>query len=239
MLLGGDGLSPLSVLGLGMFLGLRHALDVDHVAAVWAIVSEAGTLRESSRIGLRWGIGHTLALLVAGVPVMVLGIRISPGMTQLLELAVAALLMFVGLSVLVRIVGGEKLHMHAHRHGRRLHVHPHLHGLRHDPVAGSHHVARDGVSPLLLGLVHGGAGSGALMLLVLSTVTSPWLGMAYIGVFGAGSIGGMIAMSLLVGVPARLPAERFAWLQRGGRLAAGTLSLGVGLSMACEIVFLG
>jgi len=232
---GGDGLSAASILGLGLFFGLRHALDVDHVAAVWAIVSENRSLRGSSRIGLLWGVGHTLALLVAGVLVMVLDVGISPGLAQVLELGVAAVLVALGANVLLQVLRGGHVHVHTHRHGDHLHVHPHLHHGAPEHPADTHHVGRVGVRPLLVGLLHGGAGSAALMLLVLSTIPSPWLGFVYIGVFGIGSIGGMLAMSLLVGLPAQMTPVRFGRIHFAVRVAAGVFSIGVGLFMAYEI----
>lgn len=234
-----DGLSTASVLGLGLFFGLRHALDVDHVAAVWAIVSERRTLLGSSRVGLLWGIGHTLALLVAGVLVMGFGLTISPAVARALELAVAAVLVILGANVLLQVWRGGRLHVHPHRHGDVLHVHPHLHDAAQRADRERHHVGRIGTRPLLVGLLHGGAGSAALMLLVLSTIPSPWLGLAYITVFGVGSIGGMLAMSLLVALPAHMTAVRFGRLHFAVRLAAGVFSIGIGLLMAYEIGTIG
>jgi len=235
----GDGLSVASVLGLGLFFGLRHALDVDHVAAVWAIVSERRTLLGSSRIGLLWGVGHTLALLVAGVFVMLLGFNIGPALARLLELAVAAVLVLLGGNVLLQVWRGGHLHVHPHRHGDRLHVHPHLHDATQGGAEDGHHRGRIGARPLLVGLLHGGAGSAALMLLVLSTIPSPWLGFAYIAVFGMGSIGGMLGMSLLVSLPAHLTAAHSGRLHLAVRVAAGVFSIGVGLLMAYEIGTVG
>lgn len=230
-----DGLSIASVLGLGLFFGLRHALDVDHVAAVWAIVSERRTLSGSSQVGLLWGVGHTAALLFAGLLVMGLGVTISPTVARALELAVAAVLVVLGANVLLQLWRGGRLHIHPHRHGGRLHVHPHLHDVLQTGDDERHHPGRVGTRPFLIGLLHGGAGSAALMLMVLATIPSPWLGLLYIVVFGVGSIGGMLAMSLLVGLPAHMTPVRFRRIHVAVRLAAGVFSIGVGLLMAYEV----
>lgn len=230
-----EGLSAPSVLGLGLFFGLRHALDADHIAAVWAIVSEHRSLGSSTRVGLMWGIGHTLALLLAGSLVIGVGLDIDPRVARMLDLGVAAVLIVLGANVLRRLLHGGRVHAHPHRHGKKIHFHPHLHDDANDPASGMHHTPSLATRPLLVGLLHGGAGSAALMLLVLSTIPSPWLGMAYVAVFGMGSVGGMLAMSLLVGLPARMCAMRFAAVDNGVRAAAGLFSIVVGLLMAYEI----
>jgi len=228
-------LSSASVLGLGLVFGLKHALDADHVAAVTALLSGRNSVRRSSMVGMLWGVGHTPPLLAAGIAVILLHVEISGPQAAALELGVAVMLMGLGVNALVRIVRGGTLHLHAHQHGGRIHVHPHLHDSVGESQRHTHHGVRSGIRPLLIGMVHGLAGSAALMLLVLSTIPSALLGFVYIGVFGLGSIGGMMLMSALVSLPMRLSAARFARVHVVLRASAAFFSLAWGLLMAYEI----
>src|SRR5262249_46224213 len=100
----------------------------------------------------------------------------------------------------------------------------------------THHGLAIGPRPLIVGIVHGLAGSGALMLLVLSTISSPMVGMVYILTFGAGSIGGMMLISLLLSMPFQLTSRSSQW-ERVTRGLAGVFSVGFGLFMAYQIAF--
>ena len=244
--------SPLALLALGFGLGLRHALDVDHLAAVSAIVSRTRSVRRSSAIGALWGIGHGAALLAVSLAVIVLRAEIPPGVARLLELGVAAMLIGIGGKLLWTLARGASLHHHTHAHGSLVHSHPHLHG-EHDhagslapsdapsspAVARGHHaIARRALpasgrtQPVLVGMMHGLAGSAALMLAILATVPTPGLALAYVATFAVGSIAGMVLMSALVGLPFRLFADRF---ERGVRVLEGvaaTASVGVGIALA-------
>ncbi len=226
-----DWVSIGSVMVLGLVLGLKHALDADHVAAVATIVSERRNLLSSSLVGALWGVGHTLSLLIAGVAVIVLHVQIGARLALALEFGVAVMLIGLGANALRAVARGGRVHLHVHEHGGRLHWHPHTH--EPEGALPSHH--RIGVRPLLIGMVHGLAGSAALMLLVLSSIPSPLIGFAYIGVFGIGSIGGMLAMSVLVSLPAQLTAARFTRAHLAVRTLAALFSLGLGLSMAYRI----
>jgi hypothetical protein len=227
---------PLAVLGLGFVLGLRHALDVDHLAAVSTLVSQRRGLLGSSLVGALWGLGHTLALLAVGVVVIALGAHVPPALARGLELGVAAMLVGLGAQVLWTIRRGGTLHVHAHEHDGRRHVHGHVHGDARGGVgAGPHHHRVPRARPLLVGVVHGLAGSAALMLAVLAAIPSPPLAVAYLGVFGLGSIGGMVAMSALLGVPLALAGERVARADVALRAAAGVGSIAVGLVLAWRI----
>lgn len=227
--------SPLAILGLGFVLGLRHALDVDHLAAVSALVSQRGGLWRSSLIGAVWGLGHTAALLGAGVAVIALHAEIPPGVAQALELGVAAMLVGLGLNLLWTLWRGGTIHLHAHDHGGRHHVHPHRHEDARDAGGPHHHAVRTGRRPFLVGMVHGLAGSAALMLAVLATIPSPAVAIAYILVFGVGSVGGMMVMSTLLGLPLALASARFARAELALRAAAGLGSVAIGLLLAWEI----
>lgn len=225
------------VLGLGLLLGIRHALDADHLAAVSAIISERKSLLSSCWIGALWGIGHTAALLVAGVAVIFLHVELGPKVAMLLEFCVALMLVGLGFNVLRKLIRGGTLHLHAHQHGLRLHIHPHMHLATEERTPGTHHGFRVGARPMLVGMVHGLAGSAALMLLVLATIPSPLAGFAYLIVFGIGCTGGMLCMSALLGLPFRLTAGHFQHANVAVRTLAGLFSLGLGVLMAYQIGF--
>jgi len=231
----GSHLSTASALVFGLVFGLKHAVEADHLAAVSTIVSERKSLLSSSLVGGLWGVGHTLALLVAGLAVLLLNVRIGERAALALEFVVALMLIALGGNALRRLLGGGRLHLHAHRHGSRAHVHPHIHDAVENAVAESHHRLRFSLRPLAVGLIHGLAGSAALMLLVLSTVTSRMAGLAFIMVFGVGSIGGMMAMSLLLGLPLRLTASRYVRTHKTVQVLAALFSLGLGVMMVYRI----
>ncbi|HJQ24857.1 MAG TPA: hypothetical protein VKA60_13145 [Blastocatellia bacterium] len=228
-------LSTASALVFGLLFGLKHAVEADHLAAVSTIVSERKSLLSSSLVGGLWGVGHTLALLIAGLAVLLLNVRIEERAALALEFIVALMLIALGFNALRRLFAGGKLHVHVHRHGPRAHLHPHTHQADDETITGSHHRLRFGVRPLVVGLIHGLAGSAALMLLVLTTVDSRLAGLAFIAVFGVGSIGGMMAMSLVLGLPLRLTAGRFARAHKAVQALAAIFSLGLGMLMAYQI----
>lgn len=230
-------MSGVGVLALGLVFGLKHAVEADHLAAVSTIVSERESVFSSSLVGGLWGIGHTISLLVAGVVVILLHIEIGEHTARMLEFGVALMLVALGVSALLKLLNGGTLHLHAHRHGRHTHLHPHLHDGHPERERHTHHGYRLSARPVLVGMVHGLAGSAALMLLVLSTIPSPGVGLAYIFVFGVGSIGGMMLMSALVGLPLRLTARRFTRVNATLRGLAGCFSLLFGVFMVYQIGF--
>ncbi|MFI5365216.1 MAG: urease accessory protein UreH [Candidatus Binatia bacterium] len=227
--------STVSLLGVGLVFGLKHALDADHLAAVSTIVSERQSVRSASLIGAVWGIGHTISLLAAGIAVIVLHVEIGARTAQMLELGVAIMLIGLGANTLRKLVRGARVHVHVHQHGQRAHIHVHVHDGSPEPSPHTHHGFRIGARPLIIGMVHGLAGSAALMLLVLTTIPSPLLGFAYVLVFGLGSIGGMLFMSALVSLPAHLTANHFARANVAVRAVTGVFSLGLGAFMVYQI----
>jgi sulfite exporter TauE/SafE len=228
-------LSTASVLAFGFVLGLKHAVEVDHLAAVSTIVSERKSLLGSMLVGGLWGLGHTLSLLVAGIFVILLHVEISERVALFLEFCVGLMLVALGASALRKLWRGGHLHVHVHRHGGRAHVHPHIHDGKPEADAHTHHGLRPSMRPLVVGMVHGLAGSAALMLLVLSTISSPLTGFMYIVVFGVGSIGGMMTMSALVSLPLYLTAARFTRAHLMMRCLAGLFSLSFGLVVIYQI----
>jgi sulfite exporter TauE/SafE len=202
--------SMLMTLGLGFTLGLKHATEADHVAAVSTIVSERRSLWQSATVGTLWGVGHTTSLLAAGFFVIVLGIVIPQRVANLLELAVAFMIIFLGARLLHAVLNGQR-GVHSHSQTRR---------------------------PFLVGIMHGLAGSAALTLLVLAQVVgsnSAIFGLAYLLIFGLGSIGGMLFMSCLIGLPFTLGTRFYQRTLLPLRLFAGAASTLFGVLYAWEI----
>lgn len=226
-----------SILLLGTVLGLKHAVEADHLAAVTTMVAQRSSLFASALVGGLWGIGHTISLLLAGVVVILLHVRISETTAMALEMGVAFMLIGLGINAVIKLKRGGQIHLHPHRHGALAHAHLHLHDGSPDAEPHTHHGLRLSPRPMLVGMVHGLAGSAALMLLVLTTIPSPLVGFAYIAVFGIGTIAGMMFMSALVGLPVHLTANRFARANFAVRGAAGLFSLCFGLFMVYQIGF--
>jgi sulfite exporter TauE/SafE len=234
-----DSLSATSILAFGFVLGLKHAVEADHLAAVSTIVSERKSLWSSSLVGGLWGLGHTIALLIAGVAVILFHFRIGERAERMLEFMVGLMLIALGANALRKLARGGRLHLHLHRHGGRAHIHPHIHDGSPETERHTHHGLGLGPRPLVVGMIHGLAGSAALMLLVLSTIESPFVGLLYIVVFGVGSVGGMMLMSALFGLPLYLTAARFTRVNLAVRGVAGLFSLSLGLLMVYEIGYVG
>lgn len=217
----------LATLGLGLVLGLRHALDADHLVAVAAIAGRGRSLWRSSAVGAWWGLGHGAALLFASGAVILMRRAIPPRAALALEIGVGLMLVFLGADLLRKLRRGD-LRVHAHEHvhdGGAAHRHLHVHG---EDRAGhaAHHVGR---KPFLVGVLHGLAGSAALTLVVLSTIASPWAGLLYVFVFGFGTILGMLVMSTIVGLPFALASRRAASLSVRIQALAALGSIGFGL----------
>jgi hypothetical protein len=227
----------LSLLGVGFVLGLKHALDADHLAAVSTMATEKRSLLGSSLIGIWWGLGHTISLLIAGALVMLLHVQIGRRAEMTLEFCVGIMLIVLGANALRKIIHGGRVHMHAHEHDGHWHLHPHIHEKSKHDVPHTHHGLKAGARPLLIGMVHGMAGSAALTLLVLATISSTLVGFLYIAIFGVGSIGGMAIMSTLFALPSKLSAQRFSTLNLLFRGVAGLASVGLGALTVYQIGF--
>lgn len=223
-----------TALGLGLLLGLRHAMDADHVAAVSTLVSQHRSLTRSCLLGAFWGAGHTMALLAAGVAVIMFKLTISPEIEKGLETGVAVVLILLGGHVLLKALGAWTLHQHTHTHDGWSHSHLHVHAG--GEASGHVHLLRLGGRPFLVGLLHGLAGSAALMLLVLTSIPSPVGGLVYILVFGVGSTAGMLLLSGLIGIPFAATAGRSARSQAAIQALAGGVSLILGLALLGNFV---
>jgi ABC-type nickel/cobalt efflux system permease component RcnA len=237
---------PLLVaLGLGFVLGLKHATEADHLVAVTTIVCEQRSLWRSALVGLLWGLGHTASLLAAGVLVIVLGVVIPTPVGAILEFLVALMIIFLGGRILYLTLRHQRhVHIHVHAHDGHAHTHFHFHDKvdAHEPTseqrahASQHHPrGLSGWRPLVVGMIHGLAGSAVLTLLVLTEVVrdgSRARGMAYLFVFGIGSIGGMLLMSILISLPLLLTMRRFERIETPMRLVVSIASIGFGLYYA-------
>jgi ABC-type nickel/cobalt efflux system permease component RcnA len=214
---------------LGPLLGVRHALEPDHLAAVSTLVTgERGSLK-AALLGVCWGLGHTLALVAVGAVLLVLRAEMPASVSNLFELAVAVMLVGLGARAVYQAARqGADGPVRPHQHGRLVHTHhagaPHVH-------IGAWTLAR---RPLLVGAVHGLAGSGALTALVLATLPSTTAQLTYMALFGLGSTIGMAVLSGVLGWPlARLGANR-----RVGRaigFAIGLMSIGLGVAWGYPI----
>ena len=215
-------LIPVSLLGLGFLSGLKHAFDADHIAAVSTLAS-GNSIKKSSLLGLFWGFGHAIALFVAGLFVLLLKITIPEKLALFFEFIVAVMLILLGINVLLAIKK-EKMHLHSHRHGKTEHIHLHSH-----KSASHHHAHIPLKKSLIIGLVHGLAGSAALTLLILAGISSTALGLFYILLFGLGSMLGIILVSSIISLPFRLIPNKLQSIQNLLRLSTGIMSITIGL----------
>ncbi len=226
-----------AILFLGFVLGMRHALDADHVVAVSTLISKNKSLLKASLLGTFWGLGHTSTLLLVGLVVLILKLTIPPKVALSMEFAVGIVLVLLGVSVTKEFLM-DKIHLHRHTHGREDEDRPHIHIHSHKEAPDhSHHHLKAEHKTFLVGMVHGLAGSAALMLLVLTTVGSLFQGVLYILVFGLGSIMGMTAISTLISIPFTVSAEKFEVFNYRLRLTAGFLSIALGTAIILQIGF--
>lgn len=216
-----------SALGIGALLGLKHATDADHVVAVTAIVARERSLARAARIGVLWGVGHSLTVLVLGGAIIAFRLVVPPRLGLGLEFGVAVMLVLLGFANL--------------RFGPAPHGHPHgtTPGALPEPALPAVPASRTGWRPLLVGVVHGLAGSAAVAILVLTTIPETTWALAYLVLFGLGTILGMLLVTLLVSAPALVVAHRMARFQQGIRFAAGGLSVVFGLLLARELIVEG
>ena len=244
--------TPVSIVLLGFFLGMRHATDPDHVIAVTTIVARQRRVGAAALIGVLWGIGHTLTIVAVGGAIIVFGVVIPPRLGLGMELSVALMLILLGLlnvAGIMRWITGTltPVHVHAHRHGDDVHNHAHgetslahRHAAENTPLArldrrlgdlGLYQLLR----PLVVGVVHGLAGSAAVALLVLATIPDPLWGIAYLVVFGAGTIAGMMLVTAVSALPFAYTVNHFAAVNRHLVLASGVASIGFGLFLVYRI----
>lgn len=229
----------LTLLGVGFLLGLRHALDSDHLAAVSTVLAQRPSVLASGVVGLWWGIGHTLTLLFVGSLVLAWGIHISEEFERIAESGVAVLLLVLGGSLAVRLYR-ERWHAHPHRHndhnGSGLHIHFHSHHRQQDHR--HQHWLTESIRPLCIGMVHGLAGSAALMLMVLASTKEVGVGLLSILVFGVGSIVGMMVIGLTISLPVVYSRAISQRLFVGVQAVASMASVVVGIWMLVRLTVL-
>jgi high-affinity nickel-transport protein len=204
---------------LGFVLGMRHALDPDHVVAITTIVSTERSVGKAGLIGTMWGLGHTVTIFIVGSAIIIFNIVIPPRLGLSLELAVGGMLILLGLLTLTGMVQRmqQKFTMPT----------------GHRKAFGLYNLLR----PLLVGIVHGLAGSAAVALLAMAAIRVPWISVAYLLLFGLGTIAGMILITAAISTPFIHTAHRYSHLNRGLTLASGLISLGLGLFVSYRIGF--
>ncbi|MGQ0646315.1 MAG: HoxN/HupN/NixA family nickel/cobalt transporter [Gemmatimonadaceae bacterium] len=252
-------LSLLTICALGFFLGMRHATDPDHVVAVSAIVARHRRIRDAAVVGAVWGIGHTLTIVVVGGAIILFGWVIPPRLGLSMEFSVALMLIVLGLMNLsgfvkriretAPVAGGPdgQRHVHAHIHGDYVHTHEHNHQPEHHPhdptqtplgrldrklgALGAYRFLR----PLIVGVVHGMAGSAAVALLVMASIGRSSWSVLYLLVFGLGTVIGMMLVTAAIGIPFAAEGTQRIPLRNGLRVASGVLSLAFGLFLAYRV----
>jgi len=232
--------STLTLLGIGLLFGLKHATEVDHVVAVSTIASQQRNVLRSALVGALWGAGHTMSLLIVGVIVLSLRIAIPKSVSSWFEFGVALMIIGLGTAALwgaLRKRGDVHVHEHTHEGVAHVHIHFHESETRHESERKhSHAVSVVGIKPVLIGMMHGLAGSGALTLLVLTQIESVWVGFLYLAIFGFGSIVGMLVMSSLIGLPFALSSRSLSSLHHRMQLAAAIVSIAFGFWYAYQTI---
>jgi High-affinity nickel-transport protein len=219
------------ILGLGFLLGMQHALEADHIAAVSSIAARRADIGDIVKHGLTWGLGHTLTLFVFAGAAIVLGHAIPEHLARPLETAVGVMLVGLGAHVLWRL-WRDRVHFHKHGHADgTVHIHAHSHAGETVPHARVAHTHKHGFRwrTLLVGLMHGMAGSAALLLLAVTKVSSPAVGLAYITLFGIGSMVGMGALSTVIAVPLAVSARWLTWTNRVLQGGVGIITVAIGV----------
>ena len=228
-----------AILGLGFLLGMQHALEADHIAAVSSIAARRTEVGDIVKHGLTWGLGHTLTLFAFAGAAILLGHAIPERLAQPMETAVGIMLVGLGAHVLWRL-WRDRVHFHRHGHGDgTVHIHAHSHFNESVPHARAVHEHAHGFRwrTLLVGLMHGMAGSAALLLLTVSKASSPAVGLGYVALFGIGSMIGMGALSSVIAVPLAVSARWLTWANSGLQGAVGIVTIAIGVRTIIATVF--
>src|SRR6478752_988324 len=227
------------ILGLGFLLGMQHALEADHIAAVSSIAARRRNVADIVKHGLTWGLGHTLTLFAFAGAAILLGHAIPESVARPIETAVGLMLIGLGAHVLWRL-WRDRVHFHRHGHGDgTVHFHAHSHAGETAPHARAAHAHDHGFRwrTLLIGLMHGMAGSAALLVLAVTQASSPAAGLGYIALFGIGSMIGMGALSTVIAVPIAVSARWLTWANRGLQGAVGLVTMAIGVHTIVATTF--
>ncbi|MCW8914613.1 MAG: hypothetical protein OQK24_02025 [Magnetovibrio sp.] len=222
----------LSFLTLAVLVGMSHALETDHVAAVSSMATRQSSMSQIVRTGAVWGLGHTITLMLFAGAALILGYTIHDDLAAWLEFCVGIMLMGLGGHIIYRLIR-DRVHFHVHsHHGEKPHFHAHSHAGEkqvHKQSSHEHEHKRFPMRVLLVGMMHGMAGSAALLILTASTAPSISSGLMYVTLFGVGSIFGMAALSAVIAVPIAFSAKFLTWANRGIQATTGTLTMALGL----------
>jgi high-affinity nickel-transport protein len=252
-------LSLLSIIAIGFFLGMRHATDPDHVIAVTTIVTNQRKASRAALIGALWGVGHTVTIFIVGTAIILFNLVIPVRLGLSMELSVGVMLILLGvwnLTSFMRTIPGAPalpqaedivVHAHPHAHGDYVHSHAHVHTPEshshfpdHTPVARLDRIFGTAnlylfLRPLVVGIVHGLAGSAAVALLILASIRNPRWAIAYLLVFGIGTIAGMMVITMSIASTLHYVGSRFARFRYGLSAVSGVVSIAFGLFLAYEI----
>ena len=221
--------SFLAITLLGLFLGMRHATDPDHVIAVSTIVSKQRGVGRAGLIGVIWGLGHTLTIFLVGAAIILFKVAIPARLGLAMELSVGLMLILLGflnLTGILQRVMARMLPGSAAPSDGNTAVAPST-----TTSMGLFNILR----PLVIGIVHGLAGSAAVALLVMTTIQDPWWEIGYLLVFGLGTVIGMMVITALIAVPFVYTARKLSWWNRGMAVASGLLSLAFGAFLSYRI----
>lgn len=220
-------------LSLGFLTGMSHALEADHLAAVGALAVDKSKKNKHSlaRRGAAWGVGHALTLFAICAAAILLGLSLSDQLAAALEFAVGLMLIYLGVDV-IRRMRRARIHFHQHDHGDGAHIHAHSHA----KTEGHDHEHASGLplKPLLVGLAHGAAGSGALLVLALAATQEPWLAIVYVVIFGVGAVAGMALLSYAAAWPMGWAERGAGWLYKGVSIASAAVAMGLGVSIVID-----
>jgi high-affinity nickel permease len=241
-------LSLVTVLALGFFLGMRHATDADHVVAVSTIVSRERRIGSAAIIGALWGAGHTITIFAVGVGIIVFTLVIPPRVGLSMEFSVGLMLVLLGWWNLRGLSDSWKIPArsdaavpetaHTHSHAGDIHSHGSVDRSMQemDRLFGRRRLYQ-WLRPLVVGLVHGLAGSAAVALLVLTTLHNSRWAVAYLLLFGFGTIAGMMVITVAMASALRYAGSRSAWINRRLAVATGLLSVAFGLFVVYQMGF--
>ena len=230
--------SGAGILFLGLLIGMQHALEADHVAAVSSIAARQTKVRNIVTHGAVWGLGHTLTLMALSGGAIAFGLILDEAIANWLELLVGLMLVGLGLNLIYMLIK-TKVHFHKHLHKdgtNHFHAHSHqdeetLHG---NSSHNHTHPSKLPIRTLLVGMIHGVAGSAALVILTAATVKSAPLGIGYIFLFGLGSIAGMAFLSALIAIPLAWSAKTLTIANTSLQAVIGSATCILGLTVALK-----